>query len=445
LKFSHYLNPKNAYYNRTGNSMKNIILASVVTAFCIAGANAETLDKVAAIVDNQIILLSELDAQIQIYAIQNRITISDSVALDSLRREFLDKMIEDKVLLVQAERDTTIRVTNKEVGEALTHQIEMMKSQFPSEEAFLAQLRVEGLTLRELREQYHDEVKNQILKDKLIQNRLALVKVSSGEVKRFYEANRDSLPEKPAGVRLSHILIGIAPGEATRDSLYNFAALIRDKAISGEDFEILAKNYSDDPSSENGGDLGWFSRGEMVSQFEDAAFALQPGEISNVVETVFGFHIIKATGRKGDRVKASHILIKLVPGEDDRRIKVRFADSLYQAIKSGAEFEEVARLYSDDENSAQKGGELGWYAADDLLPGFIEAIENLDVGQVSPPVASEFGCHILRVEEKRAASPIDLEEDFKTLEEMTRRDKTHKQLKEWLDKISSEVYIEKRL
>jgi len=163
------------------------------------------------------------------------------------------------------------------------------------------------------------------------------------------------------------------------------------------------------------------------------------------VETVFGFHIIKATGRKGDRVKASHILIKLVPGEDDRRIKVRFADSLYQAIKSGAEFEEVARLYSDDENSAQKGGELGWYAADDLLPGFIEAIENLDVGQVSPPVASEFGCHILRVEEKRAASPIDLEEDFKTLEEMTRRDKTHKQLKEWLDKISSEVYIEKRL
>jgi peptidyl-prolyl cis-trans isomerase SurA len=425
--------------------MKNMILASVVVVICIAGVNAETLDKVAAIVDNQIILLSELDAQIQIYAIQNRITISDSVTLDSLRREFLDKMIEDKVLLVQAERDTTIRVTNKEVGEALTRQIDMIKSQFPSEEAFLAQLRTEGLTLRELREQYRDEVKNQLLKDKLIQNRLAMVKVSSGEVKRFYESNRDSLPEKPAGVRLSHVLIGITPGESTRDSLYNLALLIRDKAVSGEDFEILAKNYSADPSSENGGDLGWFSRGEMVPEFEDAAFALQPGEISKVVETVFGFHIIKVTGRRGDRVKASHILIRLAPGEEDRDIKFRFVDSLYNAIIGSADFEEVAKEYSDDENSAQQGGELGWYAADDLLPEFIKAIRDLEVGQVSPPVTSEFGYHILRIEEKRSASAIDLEDDFKTLEEMTRRDKTHRQLKEWLDRISSEIYIEKRL
>ena len=321
----------------------------------------------------------------------------------------------------------------------------MIKSQFPTEEAFLAQLRAEGLTLRELREQYHDEVKNQILKDKLIQKRLALVKVSSGEVKRFFEANRDSLPEKPAGIRLSHILIGINPGEATRDSLYNFAALIRDKAVSGENFEILARNYSDDPSSENGGDLGWFSRGEMVPPFEDAAFALQPGEISGVVETVFGFHVIKVTGRKGDRAKASHILIKLAPGEEDRQKKLGLTDSLYRAIEGGADFKEVAKEYSDDENSASQGGELGWYAANDLLPEFITALQDLDTGEVSPPVASDFGYHILRIEEKRAAGLLDPEEDFKTLEEMTRRDKTHKQLKEWLDRISSEIYIEKRL
>ncbi|UCE65728.1 MAG: peptidylprolyl isomerase [Candidatus Zixiibacteriota bacterium] len=425
--------------------MKKLILILFVAFFSLRGVYAETLDKIAAVVDDQVILLSELDAQIQVYAIQSRITISDSLALDSLRREFLDKMIEDKVLLVKAEKDTTIKVTNQEVGEALTRQIEMIKSQFPSEEAFLAQLRAEGLTLRELREQYHDEIKNQILKDKLIQKRLAMVKVSSGEVKEFFEANRDSLPEKPAGIRLSHILIGINPGKATLDSLYNFAALIRDKAVSGENFETLAKNYSDDPSSENGGDLGWFSRGEMVSPFEDAAFALQPGEISNVVETVFGFHVIKVTGRKEDRIKASHILIKLAPGEEDREKKLRLADSLYQAIETGADFAEVAKEYSDDENSVQKGGELGWYAANDLLPGFITALQDLDTGEISPPVASEFGYHILRIEEKRAAGSLDPKEDFKTLEEMARRDKTHKQLKEWLDRISSEIYIEKRL
>jgi len=193
--------------------MKKLILTAVIIAACSSGIFAETLDRVVAVVDDQTILLSELDAQIQIFAIQNKIAVRDSATLDSLRREFLEKMIEDKVLLVQAERDSTIKVTNTEVGEALTQQIDMIKSQFPSEEAFLSQLRAEGLTLRELREQYHDEIKNQLLKDKLIQNRLALVKVSSGEVKRFYESNRDSLPEKPAGVRLAHILVGVEAGE----------------------------------------------------------------------------------------------------------------------------------------------------------------------------------------------------------------------------------------
>jgi peptidyl-prolyl cis-trans isomerase SurA len=306
-------------------------------------------------------------------------------------------------------------------------------------------LRAEGLTLRELRDQYHDEIKNQLLKDKLIQNRLALVKVSSGEVKRFYEANRDSLPEKPAGVRLSHILIGVAPGESTRDSLFSLASQIRDKAMAGEDFEVLARTYSADPSAEKGGDLGWFSRGEMVPEFENAAFALQPGQISDVVETIFGFHVIKLTGRQEGRVKASHILIPLSPDDKDREAKLQFADSLYQAIMDGADFEKMAAEYSDDENSADKGGELGWYAADDLLPAFVTAIEDLDVGEISRPVASEFGYHILRLEEKRAASPIDLEQDFKTLEEMARREKTQRQLKEWLDNISSDLYIEKRL
>lgn len=420
------------------------IIAAIIV-FLSGRAYGEILDRVVAVVDKEIILFSELEAQLQLYSIQTRTNLSNEAVRDSIRKELLDRMIEDKVLLVQAERDTSINVTNKEVDEALTAQLQRIKSQFPSEDAFLEQLRSEGLTLKGLRDQYRDEVKNQILKDMLIQSRLAGVRVSSGEVKRFYEANRDSLPEKPAGVRLAHILLGTQPGQTTRDSLLQYAGLIRQKAIEGEDFTLLAKTYSDDPSSTEGGDLGWFSRGEMVPGFEQVAFGLQPGQISDVVETQFGFHIIKGTGRRGDRVRASHILIRVAPSDADLALKLTLADSIYQLIIEGADFSELAKTYSDDANSRDSGGELGWYAANDLLPGFIDALTDLEIGQVSRPIASEFGYHLIKLEEKRPSSSIDLEEDYDTLEEMAKRDKTRRQLEEWLNRISAELYIDKRL
>jgi len=408
-------------------------------------AGAEILDRVVAVVDKEIILFSELEGQLQLLAVQGAVTITSEAHRDSLREEILDKMIEDKVRLVQARRDTTIEVTKKEVEEALSKQIAGIKSQFPNEQAFQEQLRVEGLTLRELRGQYHDEVEKQILKEKLLQSRLAQVKVSSGEVRQFYEDNIDSLPEKPAGVKLAHILIGIDPGKETRDSLYNYASLIRDKALQGEDFAVLAKNFSDDPTSADGGELGWFGRNEMVPEFEEAAFALQPGEITEIVETQFGYHIIKGLGRREDKVRASHILISLKPTERDILAKSELADSVYTMIENGADFGELTGEYSDDESSKENDGMLGWYAANDLIPEFIDIIGDIEIGGISAPVKSDFGFHILKLEDKRPASPIDLEEDFKTMEEMARRDKTQKQIELWIKKVSSQIFIDKRL
>ena len=425
--------------------MKNLTVVCAALAVFVGPVGAEVLDRVVAVVDKEIILLSELEAQIQLYAMQNRIEITDEARLDSLRREFLDRMIEDKVLLVEAERDTTISVTHKDIEEALDSQIKSIKSQFPSDDAFLEQLKTEGLTLNGLKQQYRDEIKNQLLKEKLIQKRLAKALVSSGEVREFFEANRDSLPEKPAGVRLSHILISTEPGQATVDSLYGYAQLIRKKAVEGEDFALLAGTYSQDPSAERGGDLGWFSRGEMVPEFEKAALALQPGQISDIVRSQFGFHIIKLTGRKGDKVRASHILIRLTPSEADTAKKLVFADSLYKSIQAGADFAKLAVEYSNDENSLEKGGELGWYAANDLLPEFVRALSDLEIGQVSPPVSSEFGYHLIKLEEKRPARRIDLAEDYDTLEEMARRAKAQAQLEQLLTKVSAGLYIDKRL
>jgi peptidyl-prolyl cis-trans isomerase SurA len=408
-------------------------------------AFAEVVDRVVAVVDKQIILQSELETQVQLFAMQNKVDLNKAGVRDSLMSQMLDKMIQDKILLVQAERDTSISVTNKEVETALTSQIEKIKSQFASEDAFLQQLQAEGLTLKELRTQYRDEVRNQLFKEKFIQLTLEKVHISSGEVKEFYEANRDSLPEKPAGVRLAHILIGAAPGQATRDSIFQYAQLIHTKAVNGEDFAALAKTYSQDPSSGDGGDLGWFSKGTMVPEFESAAFALQPGQISDVVQTQFGFHIIKCTGRKEDKIKVSHILLRLLPSDEDLRKKLALADSLYDQIQKGADFGTLAKQYSDDENTRDAGGELGWYAANDLMPGFKEALQDIELGQISKPVNSDFGYHIIKLEERREATAIDPKEDYDTLAEMARRGKTQKQLEEYIAKVSAGMYIDKRL
>jgi peptidyl-prolyl cis-trans isomerase SurA len=424
--------------------MKTVRVLLLAVALWAPGF-AKVLDRVVAVVDKEIILESELQTQMQIYATPARIDLSVKATRDSLANQILDKMIEDKELLVQARRDTSISVTNKDIEEALTRQIERIKSQFPTEEAFLAQLRAEGLTLKELRSQYRDEIHNQLLKEKLIQERLGKVKVSSGEVKEFYETHADSLPEKPAGVRLAHILISTVPGQATRDSLYSYAELLRQKALAGEDFAALARAYSEDPSASDGGDLGWFSRGEMVPEFDEAALALQTGQISDVVETQYGFHIIKCTGRKEDKIKASHILIKLTPSPEDLNRKKALADSLYDLIKNGADFAELARQYSDDEESRQSGGELGWYGADDLLPGFKEALSGIDIGQVSEPVMSDFGYHVIKLEDRRDSAPLDPKEDYDTLEELAKRDKTQSQIQEWIARVSSGLYIDKRL
>jgi peptidyl-prolyl cis-trans isomerase SurA len=424
--------------------MRNIFIVILLLASTVS-LSGDTIDRIVAVVDKEIILESELKSQLQLLAMQNRLDLSDPAYKDSLAGLLLDRMIEDKVILVEAERDTTVSVNNKEIDNALHNQIEKIKSQFASEDAFLAQLQAEGLTLKELRNQYRDEVRNQILKEKLIQTRLEKVRVSSGEVKKFYETFRDSLPDKPAGVRLSHILISTQPSQQTADSLRDYASLIRKKAIEGEDFAALAGNYSDDPSAEDGGDLGWFARGQMVPEFEEAVFILQPGQISQVVQTQFGFHVIKCTGRREDKVRASHILIRVAPSEEDLELKLALSDSLYDLIQNGGDFAELATGFSNDENSSQNGGQLGWFGADDLLPVFKEALSQIDVDQVSRPILSDFGYHLVKLHERRDSSPIDPKEDYETLAEMARRDKTQRQLEEWIKRVSEGLYIDKRL
>jgi len=417
----------------------NFLLLLIVGSPVMA---SDVLDGIAATVDEKIILISEIRSQIDLMLMQMPPDEAGSINTDSLFENFLTQMIDDKLLLIEAEKDTTIEVTKQNIEDALNEHIERIKTQFPSEQAFQTQLRSEGMTYRELRERYKDEIRNQLYKEQFLNRRLGSATISSGEVREFYDTYSDSLPRLPAGIHLSHILFVTQPGETTRDSLYRFAELVLAKAKAGENFAELARNFSNDNTADVGGELGWFGKGDMVAEFEEAVFSLEIGEISNIVETQFGFHIIKVTDKKEAKRQASHILIKFDPSEKDLQISKAQADSIYSLLVAGADFAEMAREHSDDVSTAQQGGDLGWYASDNLFEQFKIVVANHEAGEIAEPVKSQYGYHIVKVIEKNSSRKLDFKENYNEIEHLAQQYKARQEMVEWLDDIREKHYIE---
>jgi peptidyl-prolyl cis-trans isomerase SurA len=404
----------------------------------------QVLDRIVAVVGNEIILESELKLQMSMYLNQTGVQIKSAEEQSRLERELLDQMINSKLLLLAAQKDTTIEVTSKEVEAAVEDQLKKLKSEV-SPEAFEAQLKAEGLTESELRKKYREQIKNQMMTERLISSKLSKVSVSTKEVKDFYQTYKDSIPDQPEAVKLSHILLEIKPSQETLDSLKRKAEEILELVKSGQDFADLASMYSDDPSGKEGGDLGYFKKGDMIPKFEQVAFSLNPGEVSNVVETEFGYHVIKVEEKKDDRVHARHILILVRPSQEDTLKVLALADSLYHQLLEGTDFGEMAKKFSADEESKKLGGELDWYPIASMIPEFKEWVKNKKIGEISPPIKSQYGIHILKVLDRKEQRKLTLEDDWDTIKDMVRRKKTNELVSKWAEELRQKTYVEIRL
>jgi peptidyl-prolyl cis-trans isomerase SurA len=428
----------------TGVGRSIILLIGLLLLFSSLSTAQQILDRIVAVVGDEIISDSELELQLTLYVNQMGIEVTSEAQKNQLKAEMLEQMVNDRVLLLAAQKDTTIEVSSKEVEESVKEQLDRVKSEFTDEE-FKAQLKAEGLTESELKKRYRKQTKEKMMTDRLIGSKLSRVSVSTREVKDFYETYKDSIPDQPEAVKLSHILLEIGPSSETLDSLKSRAERIRELAQSGEDFARLASAYSDDPSGERGGDLGFFKKGDMIPKFEEVAFALDPGELSQVVETQFGYHIIKVEEKRDEEVHARHILLLVTSSQRDTAQTEQLADSLHQLLIEGADFAELAKQFSSDEESKKMGGELGWYPVEQMTPEIKEGVEDLDTGQVSRPLSSPFGIHILKALDRREGRKLSLEDDWDTLKDMVRRKKTNDVVTEWVEKLRQEIYVEIRL
>ena len=421
--------------------MKKIHLLLIFLFLVLGQVFAQQLvESIAAIVDKEIILSSEVDQFTQNYILQNRLNIRPGTPeYNDLRKKMLEGLIEQKLLLAKAEADTVKvddQMLDQRVQERIKYMIDQVGSQDKLEELF-------GSPISQIRKDTRKLIKEQMLVEQVRAMRFRDVKVSRREVEEFYKMYKDSLPTKPATVDISHILKVIKPSEEAQLKAYRKAEMILQKLKNGEDFARLAKLYSEDPASaKRGGDLGFTQRGDLVPEYEAVAFNLKDGEISGIVQTQFGFHIIQLIERRGERIHTRHILIQVKPTKEDEERIVKELEEIRQKILDGADFSEMALKYSDDENVTKDKGHLGVFELDKLqIPQFRQVLSHMKPGEISHPFKTEYGYHIVKLNAKTEAHRLTLENDWEQIEQMALNFKMQEEYQKWLAKLKKEIFV----
>jgi len=421
-------------------------LTVIILAASSVTAQRETVDKIVAVVGNEVILASELATQVQMYVFQSGQQPKSEEELIKIQKDILDQMVYDKLFLFEARQDTTINLRPEEIEMALDEQIAKVSSNFESDEAFMAALADEGLTVRTLRKQYQSDIENQLLKNRLIQSKLYTVSVSKHEVEEFYNNFRDSIPSQPEAVKLAHMLLTYEASPSVEDSVKNLVVDLRQKVLDGADFATISTQYSSMGAGANGGDLGFISREDVVPEFARAAFNLGVGDISGVIRTQFGYHVIKCEGKKEKKLHLRHILLAVQPTKEDTLSTYQLADSLLNEARTNDNFDELAKTFSADDDTRASGGELGWFATANLPPEFASEVQGWhNPGEYRGPITSKFGLHLLKLLDYRAAKQYSLDEDFDQVKELARQEKTGKMIDKWIEKIKEKTFIDYRL
>lgn len=418
-------------------------IISALLAVVHAVPAQEAIDRIAAVVDDEIILESEVYQHLQ-FSIGSQVDLESlsGERIDSLKGVVLDELINQKLLLTRARLDT-IEILDREVDDELDRRITALQEQVGGEEKLEEYY---GMPIAKIKRQFRPIVKEGLMIDRVKRLRLSSIRVTRSEVLEFWEMYRDSIPELHDAIRIAHILLQDELSEASVEAAVARAESARATILAGEyTFADYATSFSDDPgSASRGGKLGTTSRGDLVPEFEAVAYELEEGEISEPVVSQFGVHVIMLHSRTGEKINSSHILFKVVPAEADQRITMARADSIAEAVRGGADFNALALAYSIDSKTAGSGGDLGWFSPAELPEDFRAPLINLKKKEVADPFRTVFGVHVARVTDRVYSRAITLEEDYSRIEQMAVLRKQDEVYEDWLSELAAETYIERK-
>lgn len=389
-------------------------LAAQETAQQPERPDAQLVDRVVAVVGDTVLLLSDVQAEVQQYqAATGQPLPTDPFAQEQVVRQIVQTTVAELILL-QGARAAGVVVPDEAVAQMVEQEMTARQQQFGSEAEFRTALSASGMTLEQYRAMVTARYRDRAMRDQFVRQRVgtaARPPVSEQEIRALFTASGSEMRERPATVSFEQAIVAPEPSQAARDSALATARDILQQLHRGGDFEVLARRFSDDAGSrQQGGDLGWFRQGRMVPAFERAVYALRPGQLSPIVETEFGLHIIRLERVRGTERQARHILIKPEITDADREIARQRADSIATAVRGGAPMPQL-RMPAGipaDQRTADR------VVVDRLPPEYAGVLRDAPTGSVVGPVPlalpTEQGWAVVRVTATQPAGTYGLED-----------------------------------
>ncbi len=424
-----------------------IVIFALFIAPLKAQQEPQVIDRVVAVVGQNVILQSDIEAQY----IQMRLQGGIKGSASSIRCEILEDLMFRKLMLNQAEMDS-ITVTDEQVNSEVDRLVRYFISQLGSQENLE---KYYNKTMPEIKEELFRMRKDQMLEEQVQQTILANVEVTPAEVRKcYYDIPNDSIPMVNSKYEIAHIVkkpaITLDQKLEVKDRLYK----MRKRILDGERFSTLALLYSEDPgSAKKGGELGFHGRGEFAPEFEAAAFNLRDGEISEVIETEFGFHIIQMIERRGDFVNVRHILLTVKVSPEALQEAYDELDSIAQLIHNDSiTFDEAVRKFSDEKDKTNGGILVNpntgstLFDASELDQQVSFTINRMQVGELSEPVPmktedNKDAYRLLYLKRKTAPHKANLKDDYTLIRNWALQQKREEIINKWIENKSQKAYI----
>ena len=417
------------------------LLAVLLAAFSVtASAQVEILDKVVAIVDEDVVLESEVQRRLATIYAQIQKSGTQPPPQEIVVQQVLERLISERLQLNMG-YSAGIRITDAELNDAMAR---IASSNQLTMEQYAEQVHASGSTLANVRE----EIRNEMILMRVQQGQvMRRIRISSQELDNFLNSEEGRFMTSP-DVNVGHILLPVPSGKNSDEvnAILQRAQGLLDEANNGTDFRQLAIANSADQTALQGGDLGWRKMAQLPGVFIEAVEGLEIGQISAPIRSDAGYHLIKLYERKGggeqliEQHFARHILIK--PNEiRDEATAISQLTELRERIKTGEDFALLAKEFSEDPGSALNGGELGWSTPGMFVPEFEQTMSSIELDEVSAPFLSQFGWHILQVTERRKQ---DFSENItrNRAQNLLRQRKYEEELQVWLQEIRDEAFVE---